>query len=220
MKQLNPNDVWCALVITLVGIFTFVHWGHEGVVASVAILSGWWIFTDAVKIWQWCSNGQEPKCFMSSAGSAQCPELSIYWYFGSALLQTIGVTMQLILGFTLCSGLILVGFYLGCSSVLHLKYYSSTTEDNALTMIPEIFMTLLIGGMVLTAPLDNPGYMGVGRFGALFLMELAAVTGAVIAYFELRALGVVAETEQDEKKVLWVPPNKEQDTARSSTAAV
>lgn len=215
MKQLNPNDVWCALVITLVGIFPFVHWGHEGVVASVGVICAWWIFSDVVKIWQWCSNGQEPKPFMSSAGSAQCPELPIYWYFGSAIVQSAGLILQLIFGCTLSAGLLLVGFFLGSSSVLHIKYYSGTTEDNAITMIPEIFMSLLIGSMVLTAPLESSSYMGVGRFGALFLLELAALGGAVLAHFVLRAFGVIAETEPDEKKVLWVPPaNDEQETAR------
>lgn len=209
MKQININDIWCAIVISLVGGMLGFEYGHHGFIAAVMTLCGLWIFGDCLKICQWCSNGQEPLAFLSSSGP-QCPQLPVYWYAAAVIFQVAGLALQLIFGFTLCSGLVLWSFYVGASGVLHLKYYSGAVEDNALTLIPEIFLSLVILSMVMSAPLTEKGYMGVGVFGALFLLEVAAIAGAAIGWLFLRFTGVTADVEDEVRKLTWTPSDTKQ----------
>lgn len=204
MKVPDGNYIVLSLFILVVSLMLGVMYGHDGLAAAVITLCSIWTLSDGIKIWQWWSNGQEPLPFMSTP-IISCPKLPIFWYFGSIFLQLVALAM-FAFGNPLMSSVCFWIFYAGASPVLHLKYYSGTSEENAFTMLPELIMALIIASMVMTMPLDSRTYNNLGKFGGLFVLEMAALTGVSVAYLALPMMGVqLPEVTAAEKLPLQRP---------------
>jgi len=155
------------------------------------------ILTDLLQIYR-LARGQVP----IKIGSAlpQGPDLPISWHITMFSLEVLAALCQLIIGYTLISGLIMVFVFGGAQAFFHLNYFSGVSlKENASTLLPITAMTILSIFMVLTAPAEQRGAMGIPLYGDVLWILLMVPAGAISCYVYLTFQGI-QKKEPDENQ--------------------
>jgi len=189
------QDIIFAVVALTAGLVSFFAWGHAGV---VAITMGALALMTLYDSFQLYTRAQGKVLGESGGVIPQSPDLPAKWYAVVSVLELAAIFFQLVTGLTLISALIMSFLYAGCDTLVHLFFYSGTLRENALTLLPEIALTILAWTMVLTAPLDMPGHMNLERSAEAMWLAVMIPTGALVGYLFLLLLGVSPKAPNDE----------------------
>eukprot|EP00440_Ansanella_granifera_P051505 gb/GFBE01055839.1/.p1 GENE.gb/GFBE01055839.1/~~gb/GFBE01055839.1/.p1 ORF type:complete len:213 (+),score=42.07 gb/GFBE01055839.1/:1-639(+) len=199
-------DLIITTAIATAGLTAFFCDGHSGLILTMSAVSGVWMISDLLKLYA-AYKGKEPEVLQISLSQPVRPKLPVQWFALSLILQSAGLLMQLVVGFTVIAGMCMAVF-IGCEIVLHLWYYSRSVAENAITLLPTLAFSGVVLAFVLTGEAQGYGYIGLGRWGGIFWVLVAAFAGMVFGKFFLDWYGVYAEDGLDERQPLKDQPRQ------------
>eukprot|EP00403_Amphidinium_massartii_P037974 CAMPEP_0178450760 /NCGR_PEP_ID=MMETSP0689_2-20121128/43303_1 /TAXON_ID=160604 /ORGANISM="Amphidinium massartii, Strain CS-259" /LENGTH=163 /DNA_ID=CAMNT_0020076261 /DNA_START=208 /DNA_END=695 /DNA_ORIENTATION=- len=149
---------------------------------------------DILQVYRCCFGYRMSK----SATGPEPPDLPLVWHVVVLTIEVIAV-LCLLIGFALLFGCLLTGLFGGAYVLLHLRYYSGTTKENAHTLLPTLSLFIIV---VATAVSSTDAerwivYFGMGRWVAFLVMLAMIPIGMVFGFLLLKLLGQTQVTSDE-----------------------
>lgn len=193
-------DIVFTTVIVTVGSVLYMMSGHHGLVLEVMGATVLVMLTDLLEIYR-NVKAQEP--VKTGSKIPQSPDFPPSWHIVALVVEATAVVAQVVFGFTLFAGLLLLAVFGGRNILVHVWYYSGTVQENLATLLPTIALNALVVMMVISAPSDARHYWGVQGTDVVMWLLLMYPTGAVLSFAMLMYFGVSPMQADSEQLPVW-----------------
>mmetsp|Transcript_23741 Transcript_23741/g.54832 ORF Transcript_23741/g.54832 Transcript_23741/m.54832 type:complete len:202 (-) Transcript_23741:70-675(-) len=190
------TDIVFATAVAVAAICFFVLNGHQGLAIVACVAVGLKMIWDSLQVYR-CWNGN--KLSKTTGATPEGPDLPLTWHLLVLLIQGVAI-VACIFGFELLFGSLLVGLYGGVYVLLHLRYYSGSARENAMTLLPAVTICLVVLATTVTCTAADAwvSYFGLGRLTAILVVLGTIPVGMFFGFFTLGCLGF-ASSSPDER---------------------